>query len=249
MTAPLLQACLDGARAREDHPAVPIRADELAADAARAWVAGAYGVHVHPRDEDGRETLAPGVCCEAVAAIRAAVPRIEVSLTTREAIDPDVERRVHAVHHWTVVPDVASLNLWEPGLELLGTALAHRGVAIEAGLATPEDADRLVASGLARHCRRVLVEVTADDPAAAVATAAAVDDALDAAMVLPSRLHHGEGRATWAVIVAAARAGRAIRIGLEDTLVLPDGREAPDNEAMVRAASELQRRAAALAAS
>ncbi|MDP9377255.1 MAG: 3-keto-5-aminohexanoate cleavage protein, partial [Actinomycetota bacterium] len=66
---------------------------------------------------------------------------------------------------------------------------------------------------------------------------------LDEAMIVLPRLHHGEGRATWAVVVAAARAGRSIRIGLEDTLELPDGSPAPSNEAMVRAASELQRRA------
>jgi len=249
VSAPLLQACLNGARSREEHPAVPIRADELAADAARAWMAGAHGVHVHPRDEDGGETVAPGACCEVVAAIKAAVRQVEVSLTTREAIDPDVERRVHAVHHWTVVPDAASVNFFEAGYAEIGAALANRGIAIEAGVSSVEDAERLAASGLARHCRRVLVEVADEEPQAAVATAAAIDEALEAALLVLPQLHHGEGRATWAVLVAAARAGRDVRIGLEDTLVLPDGRQAPGNEAMVRAASEIQRRAMSAALS
>jgi uncharacterized protein (DUF849 family) len=249
MTAPLLQACLNGARSAQEHPAVPIGADALAADAARAWTSGAHGVHVHPRDPDGAETLAPGACAEAVAAIRAAAPHIEVSLSTREGIDPDVERRVRCVHHWTTVPEVASLNFGEPGYEELGLALAHRGIGIEAGLASVADVGRLVGSRLLRHCRRVLVEVPDEDPRAAVATAAAIDEALDDALVALPRLHHGEGRATWAVVVAASRSGHSIRIGLEDTLVLPDGRPVAHNEAMVRAASELQRRAAALAAS
>ena len=249
MTAPFLQACLNGARMRDEHPAVPLSADELAADASRAWFSRAHGVHVHPRDADGRETLAPGACAEAVAAIRAAERHLEVSLTTREAIDPDVEHRVHCIHRWTVAPDVASLNFSEPGYLELGTALSHRGVELEAGLSSPQDADRFLSSGLARHTRRVLVEIDDEmEPAAAVASAAAVDEALDAGLGRAGRLHHGAGRATWAVIVAATRLGHSIRIGLEDTLVLPDGRPAPDNEAMVRAASELQRRAAAPAA-
>ncbi len=248
MSAPLLQACLNGARTREEHEAVPLTADELAAEAARAWFSGAHGVHVHPRDAEGRETLAPGASAEAVAAIRAAARQLEVSLSTREGIDPDVERRVHCVHRWTVVPDVASLNFGEHGYAELGMALAHRGVELEAGVATPEDARRFLASGLARHTRRVLVEVEDEEPVAAVATAAAIDEVLDTGLLIAGRLHHGAGRATWAVIVAATRLGHSIRIGLEDTLVLPDGRKAPDNEAMVRAASELQRRAAAPAA-
>jgi len=245
MRAPVLQACLNGGRAAGEHPDLPLTADDLAGQAALAWTAGAHGAHVHPRDVDGRETMAPGICAETVAAIRAAAPQIEVSLTTREAVDPDVERRIHCVHHWTMLPDAASLNFWEAGAEQLGAALAHRGVPIEAGVSSPADAERLLASGLVRHCLRVLVEITEPDPHAAVAAAAAVDDVLTAAFVPVPQLHHGEGRATWAVIVAAARAGRAIRIGLEDTLELPDGRPAPGNEAMVRAASELQRRAVA----
>jgi uncharacterized protein (DUF849 family) len=242
--APLLQAALNGARSRSDHPRVPLTADELAAEAALAWAAGAHGVHVHPRHEDGSQTIAPGPCAETVAAIRAAARDVEISLTTAAFIDPDVERRVACVHAWTVIPDVASVNFSEDGAEELCVALHLRGVEVEAGLASVEDASRFVESGMARRCRRVLVEVPDEEPAEAVARATRIDAVLDEAVSILPRLHHGEERATWAVVVAAARSGRSIRIGLEDTLVLPDGREAPGNEAMVRAASELQRRAA-----
>lgn len=244
MMAPHLQACLNGSRVPGEHPALPMSADELAAEAALAWSAGAHGVHVHPRDADGRETLAPGICAETVAAIRIAAPQLEISLSTGAFIEPDPERRIACVHAWTVLPDTASVNLSEAGAEELCTALHHRGVPVEAGLAGVSDAQRFIASGQAGRCRRVLVEVGDADPAEAVAHAARIDAVLDEAMVVPARLHHGEGRATWAVLVAAMRAGRDVRIGLEDTLVLPDGTPAPGNEAMVRAASELQRRAA-----
>lgn len=244
MKAPHLQACLNGGRRPGDHPRLPLSADELAADAASAWMAGAHGVHVHPRAADGAETLAPGICGEAVAAIRMAASQIEVSLSTREFIEADLERRIACVHAWTVLPDSASVNFAEAAARELCLALHQRGVPVEAGLSDVADARRFVASGLAARCRRVLVEVADSEPSAAVAHAARIDAVLDEAGIFLPRLHHGEGRATWAVVVAAARAGRDVRIGLEDTLVLPDGRQAPGNESMVRAASELQRRAA-----
>jgi uncharacterized protein (DUF849 family) len=50
------------------------------------------------------------------------------------------------------------------------------------------------------------------------------------------QLHHGDGPATWAVIERALPAGRDIRIGLEDTLTLPDGQAAADNADLVAAA-------------
>ena len=244
MTAPLLQACLNGSRSPAEHPRVPTLADELAAESAAAWMAGAHSVHVHPRDPSGRQTLAPGICAEAIAAIRAAAPSVEVSLSTAAFIDPDVEARIACIHAWTVVPDVASVNFGEEGCERVSAALHQRGVPVEAGVASGAEAARLLASGELRHCTRVLVEVPDPDPREAVAHAARIEAVLQEAMVMLPRLHHGEGRATWAVLVAATRAGHHIRIGLEDTLELPDGGLAPSNEAMVRAASELQRRAA-----
>ena len=244
MTAPLLQACLNGSRLPAEHPRIPILADELAAESAAAWMAGAHSVHVHPRDADGHQTLAPGVCAEAIAAIRAACPTVEVSLSTAAFIDPDVEARIGCIHAWTVLPDVASVNFGEEGCERLSAALHQRGVPVEAGVASVPEATRLLASGELRHCARILVEVPDPDPVEAVAHAARIEAVLQEEMVMLPRLHHGEGRATWAVLVAAARAGHDIRIGLEDTLELPDGSPPAGNEAMVRAASELQRRAA-----
>ena len=217
-------------------------ADALAADAALCWTAGAHGVHVHPRDEAGEQTLAPGACAEAVAAIRAAAPQIEISLSTGAFIEPDVERRIALVQAWTVLPDCASVNLSEAGSVELCRALSHRGVEVEAGLGSVADAELYLSADVARWTRRVLIEVPDAEPAAAAAHAQRIDAIVGGDLPV---LWHGEERATWAVIVAAARAGRAMRIGLEDTLVLPDGSPAPGNEAMVRAASELQRRAAA----
>ena len=45
-----VKACLNGGRTRAEHHAVPQSAAELALDAVAARAAGAFAVHVHPRD-------------------------------------------------------------------------------------------------------------------------------------------------------------------------------------------------------
>ena len=90
----------------------------------------------------------------------------------------------------------------------------------------------------ASACLRVLVEVeTEDDAAAAVAQARQIDAVLDDGLVEAPRLHHGNGVATWSVMDAAMEAGHDVRIGLEDTLVNPDGSTVEGNAALVAAAA------------
>ena len=52
------------------------------------------------------------------------------------------------------------------------------------------------------------------------------------------QLHHGNDHTTWAVLDAAVRREREIRVGLEDTLWLPDARRAGSNAELVAAAVE-----------
>ena len=54
-----------------------------------------------------------------------------------------------------------------------------------------------------------------------------------------SQQHDREGPATWPVLRQAVSLGRDIRIGLEDSLLLPDGSQAPSNAALVTAAVRL----------
>ena len=231
----VLKACLNGARAPGEHPALPVHATELAADAAAAVAAGATHVHVHPPDPEGRETLDVDAT---VRAVRAAVPSVPVGVSTGEWIEPDVDARVAAVRRWTA-PAMASVNLSEDGHAAVMDALAAAGVGVEAGVARVEDVEALERSGFAGRLVRVLVEPQADEPAAALATAEAIDAALDAAAIGAPRVHHGYGLATWAVLRRAVREGHGLRAGLEDALVLSDGTPAPANAALVAAAAAL----------
>jgi uncharacterized protein (DUF849 family) len=229
----LVKACLNGSRRRDEHPAIPISPAELALDAYQAVVAGAGAVHVHPRQASGSETLEPGSCALAVSAIRRVCPETPVGLTTGAWIEPDPDRRRWLVERWEILPDFASVNVSENGWREVAEALLRREVGVEAGLSSVGDAERLAASGLGPRCLRVLVEVEEGDAIRAVAAAADIDSVLDRAGVDVARLHHGYGVATWTVLEVAVAAGRDVRVGLEDTLVLPDGRTARDNAELV----------------
>jgi uncharacterized protein (DUF849 family) len=229
-----VQACLNGARPAGAHPALPVDAAALAADAGACAAAGATSVHLHARDAAGAETLDPAVVDATARAVRDACG-LPVGVSTGEWIVPDVASRVVAIERWSA-PAFASVNLSEDGATAVMAVLLDRGIGVEAGLATVADVDRLLATGLADRVLRVLVEVEDLDAKAAVARAAAIDEALDRASVAAPRLHHGVEAATWSVLERAVAVGHDVRVGLEDTLVLPGGRPAPGNAALVTAA-------------
>jgi uncharacterized protein (DUF849 family) len=232
----LVGAALNGARTRDEHPAVPRTPAELAADTSAVVAAGAGVVHVHAFDGGGDETLAAEPCAAALRAVHAASPGVPISLTTSAAIEPDAQRRLALVAAWTDLPELVTANMGEPGIVKLCEHLLGRGVGIEAGLLELGDAHAFVRSGLADRCVRVLVEPLDADPADAVAHAAAIEDVLAAAQIRLDQMHHGEGIASWAVSRRAVVRGHGIRAGLEDVTVLPDGRPPADNAALVRAA-------------
>jgi uncharacterized protein (DUF849 family) len=238
----LVQACLNGSRKPGEHPALPVTAAELAADARRVAQAGAGALHVHPRGPDGGETLEAEACAAALGAIRHACPGLPVGLSTGSWIEPDLDRRLERIAAWTERPDYASVNFSEPGAIELCDLLLRLGIGIEAGLWASEEAEALVDSGRAHRLMRVLVEPMDDELVAAVATAERIGAVLDHADVEVPRLYHGRGRAAWRVIEEALEIGWDVRIGLEDTLELADGSAALDNEQLVGAVISMVRR-------
>jgi uncharacterized protein (DUF849 family) len=210
---------------------VPLTPAELAADAIAVRRAGAFAVHVHPRDAAGAQTMDARACDAAVAAIRAAVPGLPVGLSTSEGIDPDPFARAAAVRAWRRAPDFVSVNVAELGWAGIVRAALHAGISVEAGLAKPADAAEFARSPFTHQVIRVLVEVDGG-----------VQDARALAELIPdgvAQLWHGYGERTWEVISAAAAAGFHVRVGLEDVLVLPDGHLAANNAELVAAAMKL----------
>jgi uncharacterized protein (DUF849 family) len=237
-TTVLLQAALNGDRV---HPAAP-RTPTAIAEAARAAVdAGAQSVHVHAFDDAGRESLDGAACATVLRALRARCPETPISLTTSAAIVGDPGERFRIVEAWEEMPDLVTANQGEPGIVELCELLLSRGVGVEAGLLSIEDARAFVRSGLAARCRRVLIEPLDDDPEVAVQHAATMEDIVVSAGITLEQVHHGYGMACWAVNRHGLDRGHGIRTGLEDVTLLPDGTQARDNADLVAAAARLIR--------
>lgn len=238
----LLQACVNGARDVAQHPWLSADASVVAVDAARAVEAGADEIHVHPKDASGRDSLAPDDVDRWVRAIRAAAPGVPVGVTTGEWAEPDVPRRLAAIEAWSELPNLASVNWHEAGADDVAALLIRRGVGVEAGIWDGAGLEAWRRSPVRSGCRRVLVELS--DEAADV-----VRDHADGLIAHIAReepgipiLLHGEERSTWPTFELAVERGLASRIGLEDTLSLPDGTTAPGNAALVRAAARVMGR-------
>jgi uncharacterized protein (DUF849 family) len=234
-----IKACLNGQRGPDEHPGVPITAAEVGGAATAAVAAGAEAVHVHPRDAGGGESLRAADVGAVVEAVRRDCPGTPVGVSTGLWIaGGDPGARLALVSGWAdlptaVRPDFASVNLSEPGFAELAAALRDTGIAVEAGVWSPTDAERVPAAG---ELLRILVEVL-DAPAEdAIPAADRILDRLDRVGATGPRLLHGEGTACWPLISYAGRRGLPTRIGLEDTLTGPAGEPVADNAELVRLA-------------
>jgi uncharacterized protein (DUF849 family) len=237
-TAVFLQAALNGDRV---HPAAPRHSTAIAKAASMVVNAGAQSVHVHAFDQDGHATLDANACATVLRAIRGLCPSIPVSLTTSATIVSDPAARLSIIETWYEMPDLVTANQGEAGIVELCEMLLARGVGIEAGLLSVEDARAFVRSGLASRCRRVLIEPLDQAPETALQHAAAMENIVSGAGITLEQVHHGEGIASWRVNQRALERGHGIRTGLEDVTVLPDGRDARDNADLVAAAADLIR--------
>jgi uncharacterized protein (DUF849 family) len=120
--------------------------------------------------------------------------------------------------------------------------LRKRGVGIEVGLASTEDADRFVSLPNHEHVFRILIELDNEkelDPA--LATYQRITAILDQANIQQSILLHGFNATVWPFVKLARKNRFATRVGFEDGKEMPDGIVAADNAALVSAAVSIYR--------
>jgi uncharacterized protein (DUF849 family) len=259
----LIKAAINGGRSKAEHPAVPVSPDEQAAAVLECLKTGADAVHLHVRatsssDDQSSSSISSGhrlqlgkesLYAEDVATTLMAVQAIcqkarigslkaRVGVSTGAWILPDPAARLQAVAEWKVWPGFASVNFSEEGAAELANLLLSQGVDIEAGLCDADAAQAFVKTGLAASCIRVLLEPQEQEMERALETVRAIEKILDSSAAkhqlsqLPLLLHGAEATA-WPMMDEAIARGYDVRIGLEDTLVLPDGRLARDNAELV----------------
>jgi len=250
----LIKAAINGGRSKADHGATPVDPNEQAAAVVECLQAGANAIHLHVRSPSSRsfesegegftvererllaekESLYAEDVARTLLAVRAAAPNAPVGVSTGAWILPDPAERFETIAAWEVLPDFASVNFIEDGATELATLLLSRSVGLEAGLSDAQAAEVFVKSGLVLNCLRVLLEPQEQDLKQALENVAAMERILNsAALRLPPLLLHGTEATVWPLMDEAIARGYDIRVGLEDTLVLPDGRVARDNVELI----------------
>jgi uncharacterized protein (DUF849 family) len=231
----LIKAAINGGRTRKDHAAVPVSPAELAPDAVECLKAGAGAIHPHVRSTAAgseKESLDKEDIDLTLRAVLAVAPKERIGISTGAWILPH-PKRLEAAKNWEVLPGFASVNFGEEGAVELAKLLLSRGVAVEAGLCDAESAQILLESELATTCLRVLLEPQEQELKSAIETVNAMEKVLKSGAADLSLLLHGTETTAWPMMDEAIARGYDVRIGLEDTLGLPDGRTAKDNVELV----------------
>jgi uncharacterized protein (DUF849 family) len=235
----VIQVALNGNRTKSENPAIPFTVAEMAESAREAVAAGAESIHFHVRGAGGRESVDANDVAAALTAMRLAVPRTPLGVSTAEWIVRDSAERQRKVAAWTVLPDFASVNFNELGAVTLAKSLIARGVGIEAGIGSVLAVENFVGSKLGPKCLRVLLEPEEQEMAAAVAVIGFLEAFLNRGDVKIPRLFHGYQATAWDFVGLAAARGYDTRIGFEDTVVMPDGTLASGNAQIIAEAVTL----------
>jgi uncharacterized protein (DUF849 family) len=235
----LIEVALNGNRSRNEHAAVPQTPAELATAARDAVAAGAGAVHFHVYGPGGVESLDPGDVTAAVEAVRAAVPGIPFGVSTGAWIVRDTAQRLKKVMQWNVLFPYVSINFNEDGARDLGRWMVSQGIHIEAGMGNEAAAKLFTQAGFANLCVRAMFEPEHQNLKEALEVVDKMDAALTRVWIETPRLLHGYNATAWDMVREAKRRGWQTRIGLEDTLTLPDGRPAKDNAELVAAAKQI----------
>jgi 3-keto-5-aminohexanoate cleavage enzyme len=238
-----------GRRSKQDHPALPISAEELARTAAACLDAGAAMIHMHVRDRNGRHLLDAHAYRGATKAIRGAVgDRLVVQITSEAVGRYQPAEQMAAVRATRpeavslalreLVPDAAHETVFADFLSWL----KNERIAPQIILYTPEEA-----AFLAVMQQRGLVPFD-DIPVLYVLgryTPGQVSQPADLlAFLAPDRPRFGHwmvcafGRQETACISAGALLGGHARVGFENNFVLPSGATAIDNAALVAATTD-----------
>ena len=205
--------------------------------------AGASELHIHVRDENGLESLHPKWVDATMRALKAQLPGTLIGISSGAWIEQNDDRVLEYVARWSVLPDYVSVNLSEKNAPALIERLHRLGVAVEAGLAQPIDAQRLFGLRLQRFALRILVEIGEQESNRARAAADEILSILRGSDVQKPFLLHGTNASAWLLLRRAVELGLSTRIGLEDVSTLPDGSTAKSNAELVTAAFHLARTA------
>lgn len=266
----IITAALSGVAASRDQcPAIPYTPEEYAAEAKRAYEAGASVVHLHARYPDG----SPSYRIEEYKAITEAIiseaPELVINYSTGAVHVPKEERVAHIVE---LKPELGALNMGS----MTYAKYSSKRKQMVFDMVFENTFETITYFLEAMNSAGVKPECECFDTGHVANSLPLVDmgilshpiqfslimGVLGGAPADPATLEHmstlvpqpatweviGISREQWSLVAAAAALGGNVRVGLEDNFYLPTGEMAESNGALVDAASsivELQGRSVA----
>ncbi len=248
---PKLMVAPNGARpTKSDHLKVPITIKEIVNTGKACFDAGAGAIHFHIRNNKGKHILDSGLCKEALKELNLMVPKMHLQITTESVgrYSPDQMRKLA----YEVMPPGISIGIKEmipsrnPGNEDIKVyqKLFEEGTKVQHICYEPEDVDLL--SNLLNNSK-----IPKDDVWCMFVIGHYSGKRSDPKKISSfiQKLKENEFNADWAVcafskeeiscLKTAIKLGGKIRVGFENSFLMPDGSVAPDNETKVKAAKNL----------
>lgn len=244
----ILAVAPNGARkTKADHPALPMTPDEIAHCAAACAEAGAAMIHLHVRDAKGAHTLDADAYRAAIAAIRGAIGENIVIQVTSEAVGiykpaqqmamvRDLRPEAVSLGVREIVPDAAH----ETEAAKFFEWMRQERILPQFILYSAEDVarfDDLVARGVVPSGRHFVLFVLGRYTAGQKSVPGDVVPFLTANRENRPWAICAFGAREAACAMTAAALGGHVRVGFENNTLLPDGRVAPDNAALIDTAA------------
>ena len=235
----MLKAAINGIRKKSVHPNIPVTDSEILNDIKSSLKAGADAIHFHVRDKEGNESLFTEDLNRIFSLLRKELPYAKLGISTGEWILPDSKKRIEVIKSWEMLPDFVSVNFDEEAAEEIAEILFKKNIGVEAGISFPDEAEKFVKSKIAERCLRILIEPIEQDITEAEKNINEIELILNKSNNSIPRLLHGFDKIVWDLIKISVIKGYSTRVGLEDTLTLPDGKIANSNAELVREAIKI----------
>ncbi len=232
----MIQICLNGNRKKS---IVPQSTAIIVQSAIASINKGATSIHFHVRDRDGNETLDPFFVSEQISQLRNNV-NVPLGISTGEWIEPNIEKRIEAIHAWEVLPDFVSINFDEKEFGKVLETIVKKGIKIEAGLYNELSTINFIKHFKKENFVRILIEPDEEDFESALTTVNNIEKMIfDAHINIPILLH-GFNTTSWPIFRESLKKNYQSRIGFEDTLFLENGNKAKCNSELVENAYKIK---------
>lgn len=235
-------------KTRDDHPALPLTAEEIALDARACRDAGASLLHLHVRDSGGRHSLDPSIYRRTIERVRAEVgDGMVIQVTSEIANVYQTEEQLAMMR--ALKPESVSLAIREivpsaaaePAAAEFLRWVCDRGIIPQFILYSVEDVARygdLCLRGVVPGGPHLLLFVLGRYTPGQVSAPADLTPFLGVYDQVSPWMVCAFGPMEHACGIVAAGLGGHVRVGFENNLWLKDGTPAPGNAALVQQIAE-----------